>query len=228
MRYNFSGQPHEIRPIARRLFFMIKIYSSLARSIVFLVTGALLLFSVVTGCRSGETNGYFPKPKGYQRINLPPHSYHPLPDQHPYTFNVSKYARILPDSFAPSEPHWIFIDYPKHRANIQLTYKQVKNNPQLLREFIDDSYKLAAKHQTHATAIQEQIVVTPTGKTVTLFRLLGDVPSPYQFYTTDSVKHFLRGAIYFPVADKGDSIAPVIDYLKTDLMELVNTLEWKN
>ena len=168
-----------------------------------------------------------PKPKGYPRINLPPHSYVTLPDEHPYTFQVSKYARILPDSFAPSEPHWIFIDYPKNRANIQLTYKKVNNSPKLLKEYIDDSYKLAAKHQTHATAIQEQVIVTPKGKTVTIFRLLGDVPSPYQFYTTDSVKHFLRGAIYFSAADKNDSLAPVIDYLKTDMMELVNTLSWK-
>lgn len=179
-------------------------------------------------CTSGGNEGYVPKPKGYQRIDLPPHSYTTLPDGHPYTFRVSRYARILPDSFAPTEPHWIFIDYPKNRANIQLTYKKVGNTPRLLKEYIDDSYKLAAKHQTHATAIQEQTIVTPNGRTVALFRLLGDVPSPYQFYTTDSVRHFLRGAIYFPAADKSDSLAPVIEYLKTDMMELVNTLSWKD
>ncbi len=192
------------------------------------VFAVVLLTSLYYGCSSSGGDGYVPKPKGYPRIDLPEHSYVTLPDKHPYTFLISKYAQVLPDSFAPSEPDWIFIDYPKNKANIQLTYKKVRNNPQLLKEYIDDSYKLAAKHQTHATAIQEQILVTPKGKTVTIFRLMGDVPSPYQFYTTDSVKHFLRGAIYFPAADKSDSLAPVIDYLKTDMMELINTLSWKN
>lgn len=182
----------------------------------------------LSSCGSGNSEGFVPKPKGYQRIDLPPHAYIPSPEEHPYHFRLSRHARVLPDSFAPSEPHWIFIDYPRNKANIQLTYKQVKNNPGLLKEYIDDSYKLAAKHQTHATAIQEQVMVTPAGKTVTVFRIMGDVPSPYQFYTTDSSKHFLRGAIYFPAADKSDSLAPVIDYLKTDMMELLNTLSWKN
>jgi len=186
-----------------------------------------IIIALAAACSSSGNESYVPKPKGYQRIQLAPHDYIDLPDEHPYQFRISKYARILPDSFAPTEPHWIFIDYPRHKANIQLTYKRVKNDPKLLREYIEDSYKLAAKHQTHATAIQEQILTTPNGYTVTLFRLLGDVPSPYQFYTTDSVKHFLRGAIYFPVANKNDSIAPVIDYLKTDMLELVNTLRWK-
>ena len=179
------------------------------------------------GCTNSSNETYVPKPKGYQRIDLPPHAYQDLPDEHPYQFRISKYARVLPDSFAPSEPHWIFVDYPKHKANIQLTYKQVRNNPKLLAEYIDDSYKLAAKHQTHATAIQEQIITTPNGYTVTLFRLLGDVPSPYQFYTTDSVRHFLRGSIYFPAANKNDSIAPVVTYIKTDMLEMINTLRWK-
>lgn len=199
----------------------------MAKSIPLLILQLVLLLTGLSFCNSKNTEGYVPKPKGYQRIDLPAHAYVQLPEDHPYTFDVSKYARILPDSFAPSEPHWIFVDYPRHKANIQLTYKEVHNSPKLLMEYIDDSYKLAAKHQIHATAIQEQVIVTPGGKTVTVFRLLGDVPSPFQFYTTDSTTHFLRGAIYFPAADKGDSLAPVIDYLKADMMQLINTLSWK-
>ncbi len=179
------------------------------------------------GCRSSGSSAYLPKPKGYNRIDLPPHAYRTLPAEHPYTFQYSQYARILQDSFAPGEPHWIFIDYPGHQANIQLTYKRVQHNPGLLAEYIDDSYKLAGKHQNKASAIQEQLLTTPAGKTVTIFRLLGDVPSPYQFYTTDSTTHFLRGALYFPASDKGDSLAPVIDYLREDMMEILNTLSWR-
>jgi hypothetical protein len=37
----------------------------------------------------------------------------------------------------------------------------------------------------------------------------------------------LRGALYFNTALKSDSLAPVIEYLKKDVIHLLNTLEWK-
>ncbi len=188
----------------------------------FPVVVMLLLLS----CGQQEQH-YAPKPKGYNRIDLPAHSYQSLTEKHPYTFAYSKWAQILPDTFATAQKDWIFIHYPKLEANIQLTYKPLANDQGKLREYINDAYKLAGKHQIRASSIQEQRVVTRTGRTVMIFKIEGDVPSPYQFFTTDSSRHFLRGAIYFPVATKNDSLAPVIDYLQKDMVQLVNTLEWK-
>ena len=170
---------------------------------------------------------YAPKPKGYSRIDLPAHQYQTLENTHPYSFQYSSFAKILPDTFARAEPHWIFVAYPVLNASIQLTYKDVNNNPKLLAGYIDDAYKLASKHQVKASGIQEQTFMTKKGRKVVMFKLTGDVPSYYQFFTTDSTKHFLRGAMYFNVADKPDSLAPVIDYLKIDLDKLIETLEWK-
>jgi gliding motility-associated lipoprotein GldD len=183
-----------------------------------------LLF--LTGCNKEEQH-YVPKPKGYNRIELPEHSYKQLTENHPYTFEYSKYAVAEPDTFRMAGKDWIFINYPRFKANIQLTYKPLGNDPVRLKAFIDDSYKLAAKHQIRASSIQEQRVLGKTGKTAILFKIEGDVPSPYQFYTTDSTKHFLRGAIYFPTATKNDSLAPVIEYLQRDMVQLLNTLEWR-
>ena len=33
--------------------------------------------------------------------------------------------------------------------------------------------------------------------------------------------------MYFNVADKPDSLAPVIEYLKADLDKMIETLEWR-
>ena len=190
----------------------------------------ILLFSVLcilsASCSKKEER-YVPKPKGFNRVDLPPHAYQKLTQEHPYTFEISKYAEALPDTFRTAGKHWIFINYPQFNANIQITYKEIGNNPALLKSFIDDSYKLASKHQIRASAIQEQRVLSKTGKTAILFKIEGDVPSPYQFYTTDSTKHFMRGAIYFPTATKNDSLAPVIDYLQKDMIQLLNTLNWR-
>lgn len=192
--------------------------------VVFLfVLGGMLL-----SCGSGEqSDSYAPKPKGYNRIGLPPHSYRALPDIYPYQFEYSRAAVILPDTSVLAEPGWIYISYPKLDANIQLTYKPVRRDPARLRDFIDDAYKLAGKHQIRATAVQQQTILTKTGKTATLIRLEGDVPTPFQFYTTDSTTHYLRGAIYFSTATKNDSLAPVIEYLEKDALRLLNTLKWR-
>lgn len=191
----------------------------------------LILFvftCLLVGCGSSSQNdSYAPKPKGYNRIALPPQTYQPIGGEYPYQFDISTAAVVLPDSSPLAEKDWIYLYYPKLDANIQLTYKHVRRDPARLRDFIDDAYKLAGKHQIRATAVQQQTIVTQTGKTATLIRLQGDVPTPFQFYTTDSTTHYLRGAIYFPTATKNDSLAPVIEYLERDALRLLNTLRWR-
>lgn len=207
-----------LRMFANGTYYMYKLIFSV------ILPASLLLFS---GCKKEEEQNYVPKPKGYNRIELPSHSYRQLSEKHPYTFEYSRYAVVEPDTFKTAGKDWIFINYPQFKANIQITYKPLNNNPALLKAFIDDSYKLASKHQIRASSIQEQRVLGKSGKTAQLFKIEGDVPSPYQFYTTDSTGHFLRGAIYFPTATKNDSLMPVIDYLKADMLQLLNTLEWR-
>ncbi len=69
---------------------------------------------------------------------------------------------------------------------------------------------------------------TQLGKTAVVAHLSGEVPSQYQFFTTDSVDHFLRGALYFNTATQNDSLQPVIEFVRQDIMRLLNTLQWEN
>ena len=55
----------------------------------------------------------------------------------------------------------------------------------------------------------------------------GDVATPFQFYLTDSTRHFLRGSLYVKAQINTDSLTPVYDFLKTDAMHMINTFEWK-
>jgi len=171
---------------------------------------------------------YLPKPKGYNKIDLPAHDYQLLTEKHPYVFEYSKDAVIKKDVSLIAEPHWIDVYYPAFNAYIQLTYKKLDGKSKLFDEHIDDSHKLTGKHNIKAYSIDEGQVKTPKGYAATVFELSGEVPSQFQFYITDSTKHFLRGAIYFQTATKNDSLAPVIEYLKYDAMHLINTVDWKN
>lgn len=185
-----------------------------------IVLGLLLVF---IGCEEH----YLPKPKGYNRLELPPHQFINLPDSFPYSFKISTAAKILPDSSWMAERYWMNIYYPGITGNIQLTYKNLKNDEKFLRELVDDSYMLTAKHQIKAYSIEETILITPSGKTAVVLELEGEVPSQFQFFITDSTNNFLRGALYFRTSTKNDSLAPAIEYLKIDVMHLINTLEWK-
>lgn len=173
------------------------------------------------------TRDYQPKPKGYNRLILPPAAYQISPDTLPYQFEYSKHARFMKDTSWLREKHWIEIYYPELEATIHLTYKKVNNNQTLLKEFLKDAYVLTAKHQIKAYAIEETIVKTPDGKTVVVAELDGEVPSQFQFTTTDSTQNFLRGALYFNVPVQNDSLQPAIEYMKKDVMHLINTLRWR-
>ena len=186
---------------------------------------SVLLFTVVT--LTGCEKNYLPKPLGYNRLVLPEPSYQPLPDSLPYSFEYSTHARLLDDTTSISERFWIEIYYPFLKADVHITYKPVRGSEKLLHEYLKDAYTLTAKHQIKAYAIDEVITITPSGKTAVIAELEGEVPSQLQFTITDSAEHFLRGALYFNTRVNNDSLAPAIEYMKKDMMHLINTLKWK-
>lgn len=196
------------------------------RLIFFCISITALLGGGVWLC-SREHN-YLPKPFGYQRIVLPVHEYQSMPDSLPYSFEFSRYAILVEDTCSVTEPYWINVHYPDFMADIQLTYKPVNNNAQLLREYLQDAYSLTVKHCIKASAIEERILKTLRGHIVVVAELSGQVPTQCQFYTTDSVDHFLRGALYFRTASQNDSLAPIIEFIKQDILHMLNTLVWKD
>ena len=56
----------------------------------------------------------------------------------------------------------------------------------------------------------------------------GDVGMPFQFFLTDSTTHFVRAGLSFNTAANSDSLAPVIEYVKEDMMKLIESFQWKD
>ena len=185
---------------------------------------SIILFSIIPSC----AKDWLPKPRGFNRLALPPHQYRNSPDSLPYTFEYSTHATIYKDTSWIAEPYWIDLFYPDLIANIQITYKGINRDENLLEEYLADAYKLTSKHQIKAYSIDESFLLTPSGKTAIIVELSGEVPSQFQFVITDSINHFLRGALYFRTSKKNDSLAPAIDYVKADIIHLLNTLMWRD
>lgn len=170
---------------------------------------------------------YLPKPKGYNRIDIPSHEYQVLEGDLPYGFEYSKHSTVEPDTFNLQEKDWINLNYQNLGARVHFTYKPVMRQEENLRNYLDDALNLTAKHQIKAYGIEESVLRTPQGYTGLVAELSGEVPTQFQFLVTDSTSNFLRGALYFETAVKNDSLSPIIEYIKIDMMHLINTLEFK-
>jgi gliding motility-associated lipoprotein GldD len=84
-------------------------------------------------------------------------------------------------------------------------------------------------HISKADAIKEQVYNNKENKVYgILYDLKGNTASAVQFYVTDSVKHYLRGSLYFSAEPDADSLEPVINFFREDIIHLIETLKWKN
>lgn len=186
------------------------------------LTGILLLFLSVS-CRED----YSPRPYGYYRIDFPAKSYRLLQTEpgFPYTFRISSEAVSEPDKSPDAEVYWINIHYPAYRAMINLSYKPITTDTSLAG-FQQDCHRLAYAHTVKAESIKEQSF-SKNGIFGLLYLIEGNTASSTQFYITDSVNHFLRGSLYFHCRPHKDSLAPVIDHLRRDIAEIMETTEFR-
>lgn len=166
-----------------------------------------------------------PKPYGYYRISFPDTSYTAFADQfadYPYSFALSRNAVV---QLRDEEPYWINIYYPCVDATIHCSYKPVRNN---LRELTNDALDFVYRNASFANAIPERDYANPEANVYgVLFDLEGNTASSCQFFVTDSTKHFFRASVYCNCPPNADSLAPVYRFLRTDIVEMLSTFEWK-
>ena len=94
---------------------------------------------------------------------------------------------------------------------------------------MDTSYKFLETHFNYSSGIDEQQFVDPTHRIYgTTYRLKGqNVASTYQFWVTDSTRHFLRGSLYIDCTPNNDSLAPVLTYIQEDMNHLIESIRWR-
>lgn len=196
------------------------------KGIKFFVAAAACL-ALLAACNSDYTQ----KPRGYFKIALPPKSYRSFNQAgFPYSFEYPAYGQIIRDSLffeqQAENPYWINIDFPQFNGRIHISYKDVTRHK--FDSLVNDAYTLSYKQHTYrASAIDPAPFTTASGVEGVFFTLKGNAATPCQFFATDSVRNFLRGALYFSVTPNEDSLAPVTQFLKEDLRHLIETLRWK-
>lgn len=202
--------------------FLSRYYRSGAVIILFLAGTVGIL--VAPSC----SNDFTPKPRGYFRIALPEKKYILLDSVYPYKFEYPAYASITNDPLSPQEKNWINIEMPGFHGRIHISYKQLTDINSLIK-FTEDTRTLALKHMAKASGIRNIAIDDPARKMYGLVYEINGMgaASPYQFYLTDSTRNFLRGSLYFDAVPNNDSLAPVIEFVKSDIQHLFETINWK-
>ena len=176
---------------------------------------------------SSCSQDYSPKPPGYHRIEIPETSYIKYESYCPFSFDMSKSAEIKIERSNGDEFCWFDVYYPSLKAEFNLSYKNL-NSIQDLQKFSEDTYRLTYKHSYKASSISEAVINLKAQHTWgLLYEVAGNAASPFQFYLTDSNLHFVRGSVYFNCEPNVDSLAPAIDFMKQELLQMINSWNWK-
>lgn len=179
----------------------------------------LLLFIAIILISCGEET--IPKPKAYLSLEYPEQEYHILGIQRPYTFEVADNTAIK-----KMPKNWLNVQYPELKASVDITYRPVNNN---LRELLIEAEKLVLEHTVKADHISWIDFTNDTHKVYgKMCEIAGNAASQVQFHATDSTKHFIKGSLFFYVKPNYDSIYPAVEYIKKDMIRMMETLQWNN
>ena len=166
-------------------------------------------------------DNYTPKPRAFFKVDLPAKEYEKIDIDCDFSFEKPIYGilkKINQDCFYN-------LEFPDQNGVLHITYLPLKEN---LLEHIEESRSLAYKHDMMADAISESVYINDEYKVYgLLYDYDGVTATATQFYLTDSINHFFRGALYFNT-EVTDSLLPINNFLKEDVKHIIETFRWEN
>lgn len=194
------------------------------------ILAALILLCCIVSCKPEVLP---PKPPGYFKVDTPAHHRYLVFDRpgFPYSFEYPAYGTIKEDTVfrgkGEDNKYWINIYIDTLGGVINLTYKPITKETSY-EKLMEDSWGLSFFHHEKADYIDQRNGVNPNGVLFFTYTVGGNTASRYQFAATDTVKHFIRGALYFDVSPNADSLKPATDFLEKDIIHMLETMKWKN
>ncbi len=189
---------------------------------MFLFMGGLL--SLASCIDANDDEVISPKPRAFYSLTFPEKKYKEYGTTCPFVFEIPQYANVEPSPEKNAGPCWLNVKYPLYKAQLYLSYGAVNGN---LAQYLKDARELAVRHQVKASGLDQQVVLRDSAKVFgLLYDIEGNTATALQFYLTDSTKNFLRGSLYFNCPPNIDSLKIVIDYLREDVLHMIQTFKW--
>jgi gliding motility-associated lipoprotein GldD len=168
-----------------------------------------------------------PKPPTYLRTELPNHSYRIVSNDCPYELKLSEIYNYKPCIFEKSNFCMQQIDLGPLNGSLFLYYLNIPSKDSL-PSIINYANDKVDEHKIKADKIDFRQLIDKDKRVFgTFFELKGNVATNFQFYLTDSINHFVRGEVLLNCRPNYDSLRPTLEYLKLDLLELVQNFKWK-
>jgi gliding motility-associated lipoprotein GldD len=169
-----------------------------------------------------------PKPRGYFNIDLPEKKYQTYAGDCAFTFDYPVYGKVEPDRDKNAQPCWNNLVFPQFNGRLHLTYHKIDSKKHFT-QLVEYARELAFKHTVKANSIDQKLISFPDKKVYGVYYAIdGNTASSVQFFLTDSVKNYFRGALYFNERPQYDSIQPVVNFVKKDIDVMINSFRWKN
>jgi gliding motility-associated lipoprotein GldD len=177
---------------------------------------SIIIIITIISCE----NTYTPKPKAFFRINFPEKEYTEFAAKNKFKITIPKYANLDTNR---ADSGWYVLQIPKLNASIYITYR---TNIDIKKE-IEESRSLVYKHAIKADDIIESTFINYPNKVfASIYDINGNTASSINFHIIDSTSTFFRGALYFNSKPNKDSLAPVIKFVRTDIIKLMETFKW--
>ena len=186
---------------------------------------ALIIALTIWGINSCSEKIPVPKPPLYLRTDFPTPNYISFNDNCPYTFEISSIYSVKEVKQGNETTCHKDIELGPLNGVINFSYIKITEP---LSAYVNYSNDKVGEHKIKATGIETENYINKDKRVFgTIFKLQGDVATPFQFYLTDSTTNFVSGVVYFNSVPNYDSLRPTLNYLEKDIYHLINTFEWK-
>ena len=183
---------------------------------------SLLILLTFSGC---DNDVLIPKPPTHLMVDLPKHSYKKFKDSANYTFEMSN-LWDLRFNFTKQDSLILYLG-KKIDGDLHFQYFKI-DTVNTLSKLINQTFAKIDYHKIRAKQmVDTSFIINKKRVFGTLYEYIGNSATNFQFYLTDSTNHFVRTELLIRRTPNYDSLQPTLNYIKTDLIHLINSFEWK-
>ncbi len=188
-----------------------------------------LVLVTVLGCN--RQPDAVPKPRAFPKVEYPERTLTQFSDSDcPFTFSYPDYMEIDKDkSFfgeTPIHPCWFDLSVPSLNARIHCSYYEV-NDKKSFNELVADAFRIANKINQRSNYMDEIRVGNQQGTGGLILEFQGPAASPMHFFLSDTLNHFFKASLYYNTKVQPDSLAPITEFIKSDIAGMINSFEWQ-
>ena len=181
---------------------------------------SISLFICLWGCKDDHTT---PRPRAYPRVEYPKQELQPFSQTDcPFSFQFPTYAEVQ-----QKEDHtcWFDISMPVFKAKLHCSYLPVEDRAHF-DDMVNDTYTIAAKINERSNYMAESRIKNVNGVGGLMLKFTGPAASPLHFFLSDTTQHFFKASLYFESKVKPDSLAPIIEFVESDINKMIESFRW--